>query len=62
MDDEHKVRKQVVNSYQILSVEMVWLLPREDEGVREAILHIGPIPKVIRLKLFLDHPYPKGIR
>ena len=34
---------------------------REDKGVREVLLHIGPNPKVIHLKLFLDHPYPKGI-
>ena len=28
------------------------------KGVREVIPNIGPIPTVIHLKLFLDHPYP----
>ena len=31
-------------------------LPREDQGVREVIPHIGPIPIIIPLKLFLDLP------
>ena len=39
-----------------------WAMTREDEGVREEISHIRPIPKVIHLKVFLNHPYPKGIR
>ena len=29
---------------------------REDQGVREVIPHIGPIPIIIPLKLFLDLP------
>ena len=28
--------------------------PREDKGDREGILHTHPIPKVIRLELFLE--------
>ena len=28
-------------------------LSREDEGVRELISHVGPIPTLIPLKLFL---------
>ena len=28
--------------------------PREDQGVREVIPHIGPIPIIIPLKLFLE--------
>ena len=50
-------RNAVVQSLGVERVEA-----REDEGVREVFPHIGPIPKVIHLKLFLDHPYPKGIR
>ena len=32
------------------------LLTKEDHGVREVIPHIGPIPIIIPLKLFLDLP------
>ena len=28
--------------------------PREDQGVREVLPHIGPIPIIIPLKLFLE--------
>ena len=31
-------------------------IPREDQGEREVISHIGPIPIIIPLKLFLDLP------
>ena len=30
------------------------ILPREDQGVREVLPHIGPIPIIIPLKLFLE--------
>ena len=40
-------------------------VPREDQGVREVIPHIGPIPIIIPLKLFLDLPrdpvFPRGL-
>ena len=32
------------------------IVSREDQGVREVIPHIGPIPIIIPLKLFLDLP------
>ena len=42
-DADNQDANQGLNSYQILSVEMVWLLPREDKGIKEVISHIGPI-------------------
>ena len=50
-----------------------WIFPqvqcfkftREDQGVRAVIPHIGPIPIIIPLKLFLDRPrdpvFPRGL-
>ena len=41
-------------SKQILSGQVCSLGPREDQGVREVLPHIGPIPIIIPLKLFLE--------
>ena len=38
----------------ISSPKRVYIEPREDQGVREVIPHIGPIPIIIPLKLFLE--------
>ena len=37
-------------------------IAREDKGEREGIPHTHPIPKVIRLELFLRPQIPRGIR
>ena len=37
-------------------------IAREDKGDREGIPHTHPIPKVIRLELFLRPQIPRGIR
>ena len=39
-----------------LHTELYKFVSREDQGVREVIPHIGPIPIIIPLKLFLDLP------
>ena len=38
------------------SLRQIIIKSREDQGVREVIPHIGPIPIIIPLKLFLDLP------
>ena len=38
----------------IFMEKMTYILAREDKGVRELIRHIGPIPILIPLKLFLE--------
>ena len=47
-----------------LKFELIHSKSREDQGVREVIPHIGPIPIIIPLKLFLDLPrdpvFPRG--
>ena len=44
---------------------LLLVITREDQGVREVIPHIGPIPIIIPLKLFLNLPrdpvFPRGL-
>ena len=44
---------------------LYWMKTREDEEVREVIPHIGSLPIVIPLKLFLDFlrdpVFPRGL-
>ena len=51
-------RVNTENPYPILDLfpDLLMLtgLPREDQGVREVLPHIGPIPIIIPLKLFLE--------
>ena len=46
----------ISSAVQIYEFSYIHYHPREDQGVREVIPHIGPIPIIIPLKLFLDLP------
>ena len=37
-----------------LLLNFQWIKSREDQGVREVLPHIGPVPIIIPLKLFLE--------
>ena len=51
-----------VSNKQIISILKERIITREDKGDREGIPHTHPIPKVIRLELFLRPQIPRGIR
>ena len=49
--DQHRHLHKV---FIIIPLKFYLLYTREDQGVREVLPHIGPIPIIIPLKLFLE--------